>query len=76
MKNPSPSIKNPKWSSQFKDFVSKTVDKDPEQRWTIDQLLGHPWLADAQQKRAAFCQELNAWKNKGTPNLADLTDAI
>ena len=74
VKNPSPAVTNPKWSSQFKDFVAKTVDKNPEKRWSIEQLLGHPWMVDAGASKAAFVSEINAWKN--TPSALNFDDIM
>jgi serine/threonine protein kinase len=34
-----PQLKNPKWSPAFRDFVSKILIKDPEQRWSAEQAL-------------------------------------
>lgn len=34
-------------SDNAKDFLLKMLTKDPEKRWTIPQIMQHPWLADA-----------------------------
>lgn len=34
-------------SQQAKDFIRKMLTKDPEKRWTIPEIMAHPWLADA-----------------------------
>eukprot|EP01129_Flabellula_baltica_P004138 TRINITY_DN1415_c0_g1_i1.p1 TRINITY_DN1415_c0_g1~~TRINITY_DN1415_c0_g1_i1.p1 ORF type:complete len:321 (+),score=69.13 TRINITY_DN1415_c0_g1_i1:263-1225(+) len=33
------------WSESFKDFMSHMLNKLPEDRWTINQLLEHPFLS-------------------------------
>jgi serine/threonine-protein kinase CLA4 len=37
-----------KWSAQFCDFVANVLVKQPDQRMTVDQLLQHEWLIDAE----------------------------
>lgn len=40
-------MKGPAWdniSSEAKDLVDKMLTKDPNQRYSIDQILAHPWL--------------------------------
>ena len=34
-------------TSNFRDFISKCLSKDPKKRWTAQQLLNHPWIAQA-----------------------------
>jgi len=34
-------------SPQAKDFIRKMLIKNPKLRWTIPQIMKHPWLADA-----------------------------
>jgi serine/threonine protein kinase len=38
-------------SSEFCDFVANCVNKDPDQRWTVQQLLKHPFIARAERLR-------------------------
>lgn len=43
-----PPLKEPgKWSSNFKDFLAKTVIQDPKQRPSAQDLLQHPFVANA-----------------------------
>lgn len=40
-------MKGPAWdsiSSEAKDLVDKMLTKDPKQRYSIDEILAHPWL--------------------------------
>ena len=46
-----PTLKNPKWSPVFRDFVSKVLIKDPEQRWSAEQALQHEFVKDAEKHR-------------------------
>jgi len=40
-----PDLKEPeKWTKEFRDFVSKTLEKDPEKRPGAQELLKHPFL--------------------------------
>ncbi|EAY03521.1 CAMK family protein kinase [Trichomonas vaginalis G3] len=32
-------------SDEFKDFILKALVKDPDSRWSCEQLLNHPWIA-------------------------------
>ena len=32
------------WSADFRDFVAKCLDKDPETRWSAERLLEHSFL--------------------------------
>eukprot|EP01095_Lingulamoeba_sp_RSL-Kostka_P011930 TRINITY_DN464_c0_g2_i8.p1 TRINITY_DN464_c0_g2~~TRINITY_DN464_c0_g2_i8.p1 ORF type:complete len:630 (-),score=282.78 TRINITY_DN464_c0_g2_i8:181-2070(-) len=48
----SPQLKEPEnWTSTFKHFLSKCLEQDPENRATADELLNHPFLEKACQKR-------------------------
>merc|ERR1711903_193997 len=40
-------LREEKISFHAKDFIQKMLIKDPSQRWTIPQILKHPWLEDA-----------------------------
>ncbi|XP_062375054.1 STE20-like serine/threonine-protein kinase isoform X2 [Sardina pilchardus] len=45
-KSEPPSLMKPsRWSSQFKDFLRKCLDKNMDNRWTTTQLLQHPFVA-------------------------------
>lgn len=45
-KSDSPGFKEPnKWSKQFQDFLTKCLNKSPEQRLTAKELLKHPFIA-------------------------------
>eukprot|EP00013_Stygamoeba_regulata_P019391 CAMPEP_0177648418 /NCGR_PEP_ID=MMETSP0447-20121125/10815_1 /TAXON_ID=0 /ORGANISM="Stygamoeba regulata, Strain BSH-02190019" /LENGTH=420 /DNA_ID=CAMNT_0019151053 /DNA_START=218 /DNA_END=1480 /DNA_ORIENTATION=+ len=39
-----------KWSDEFKDFVSKMLIFNPDDRWSASQLLRHPFLKNATSK--------------------------
>ena len=39
---------NAKWSDTFADFVGKCFIKDPQERWTINQLLSHEFMQTAE----------------------------
>ena len=54
-KNEPPKIAD-KWSALFKDFVSKCLVKDPNERWSADQLLEHDFLYNAQEYQEEFSQ--------------------
>jgi len=43
MTSPEPNLPNG-FSSEFKDFISNCVRKNPEERWTTVQLAAHPWV--------------------------------
>ena len=42
---------NKKWSIEFQDFVSRCLIKIPMKRTSIDELLKHGFLADADQHK-------------------------
>ena len=45
IRNGFPGFRNPKLlSPEFKNFVSKCVNKNPKKRWNCLQLLSHPWI--------------------------------
>eukprot|EP01137_Pigoraptor_chileana_P005680 Opistho-2@2916 len=39
-----PQLQSHEWSGDFKDFLSKCLEKDPEKRWPADELLRHPFM--------------------------------
>lgn len=61
---PAPTLQGGKWSSNFRDFINKTLNKDPEFRYDAEQLLKHPFLADAEKYREEFKQFISFWKEK------------
>jgi len=43
-----PDLKEPeKWTKEFRDFVGKALEKDPEKRPSAVEMLKHPWLKSA-----------------------------
>ena len=50
-----------KWSDSFADFIDKCLIKDPVQRWTIEQLLAHEFLEDAEFERETWSNEFTNW---------------
>ena len=50
-RNPPTLARPDKWSPEFNDFVAKCLVKRPQARWTVDQLLHHPWLDACQSPR-------------------------
>eukprot|EP01089_Gocevia_fonbrunei_P008430 TRINITY_DN2010_c0_g1_i3.p1 TRINITY_DN2010_c0_g1~~TRINITY_DN2010_c0_g1_i3.p1 ORF type:complete len:347 (+),score=48.46 TRINITY_DN2010_c0_g1_i3:198-1238(+) len=43
-----PDLKEPeKWTKEFRDFVAKSLEKDPEKRPSATELLKHPYLKSA-----------------------------
>ncbi|KAJ6237340.1 serine/threonine-protein kinase tao [Anaeramoeba flamelloides] len=50
--NPSPTFKEPKkWSKKCVDFLSKCLQKDPNDRWGAKQLLKHPFIKNAKSTK-------------------------
>ena len=41
----------------MKDFVSKTLIKDPSERWTTKALVSHPLFENIEAAREVWCQE-------------------
>ena len=50
------------WSPELKDFISKTIVRDPRQRWSFAQLLGHPLFEGVELCREGWVQEYANWK--------------
>ncbi|XP_075767167.1 uncharacterized protein LOC102452579 isoform X1 [Pelodiscus sinensis] len=47
-----PTLCYPKrWSEEFKDFLRKSLERNPEARWSAIQLLQHPFVAEVSEKR-------------------------
>ena len=53
-----------KWSDKFRDFVSKCLTKNPEQRATAAELLEHDFLREAEAHREDFQKFISFWKEK------------
>ncbi|XP_063059741.1 serine/threonine-protein kinase 10 isoform X2 [Engraulis encrasicolus] len=51
-KSEPPSLEQPsKWSRDFKDFLKKSLDKNPEMRPSASQLLEHPFVKEVKSNR-------------------------
>ncbi|XP_074838048.1 uncharacterized protein LOC142004353 [Carettochelys insculpta] len=51
-KSQPPTLRSPKrWSEEFKDFLRRALEKNPEARWSASQLLQHPFVAAVAEKR-------------------------
>ncbi|XP_029768506.1 serine/threonine-protein kinase 10-like [Terrapene carolina triunguis] len=51
-KSQPPTLRCPKrWSEEFKDFLRKSLERNPEVRWSASQLLQHPFVAEVTEKR-------------------------
>jgi len=50
-RNPPTLAKPEKWSQEFNDFLAKSLVKKPKERWSIDQLLEHPWLSSCKPQK-------------------------
>ncbi|KAH1177512.1 serine/threonine-protein kinase 10-like [Mauremys mutica] len=51
-KSQPPTLRSPKrWSEEFKDFLRKSLERNPEVRWSASQLLQHPFVAEVSEKR-------------------------
>ena len=46
-----------KWSDEMKDYVSKCMQRDAKDRWTIDQLLAHPIFDDIDSCKQGWIEE-------------------
>jgi len=47
----SPSLDDNVFSADCCDFISKCLHKDPEKRWSTQQLLGHPFIQKAKSQK-------------------------
>ncbi|XP_044515452.1 serine/threonine-protein kinase 10-like [Gracilinanus agilis] len=48
-KSPAPTLRYPQqWSEEFKDFLRKSLERDPESRWSACQLLQHPFVSEVE----------------------------
>mmetsp|Transcript_3239 Transcript_3239/g.5031 ORF Transcript_3239/g.5031 Transcript_3239/m.5031 type:complete len:553 (+) Transcript_3239:87-1745(+) len=44
---PAPKLKEPsKWSAEMENFLSRCLQKNPDERATSEELLQHPWIVD------------------------------
>ena len=46
-----------RWSDLMNDFVQKCLIKDKHERWTMDQLLGHPLFENVEACRAGWVDD-------------------
>ena len=59
-----------KWSPAFADFVEKCLIRDPEERWSIQQLLSHEFMQNAEQAREGWVRDYELYlaeKDDGQP---------
>uniref|UniRef100_A0A8C2FQ21 non-specific serine/threonine protein kinase n=1 Tax=Cyprinus carpio TaxID=7962 RepID=A0A8C2FQ21_CYPCA len=60
-KSEPPTLEKPaKWSMEFKDFLKKALDRNPETRPTAAQLLEHPFVSSV-KTNLAFCLETSLY---------------
>jgi serine/threonine protein kinase len=59
-----PKLQNPKWSPVFQNFVSRCLNKDPENRADAAELLQHEFLRNSEKYRDEFKQFIVFWKEK------------
>ena len=57
-----PTLKDEQWSPVFRDFVARCLNKDPEQRYSAEQCLQHPFIKDAEAYREQFIEYVNIMK--------------
>ncbi|KAM8990669.1 serine/threonine-protein kinase 10-like [Ara ararauna] len=51
-KSQPPTLRHPKrWSEDFKDFLRRSLEKSPEERWSATQLLQHPFVMGISDKQ-------------------------
>ena len=58
-----PTLKDPRWSPLFKDFISKCLIKDPLQRWSADQCMQHEFIKDAERHKDEFIKYAHKMKS-------------
>ncbi|KAL4609556.1 serine/threonine-protein kinase 10-like isoform X1 [Arapaima gigas] len=52
-KSPPPTLTSPRlWSSHFQDFLRRALQKNPDSRWSAQQLLAHPFACAGRDGRA------------------------
>jgi p21-activated kinase 1 len=57
--HPSPTVKAPeKWSSEFKEFLAHSLNKNPEKRYDAGQLLQHPFITKNKNADTKFLSEM------------------
>lgn len=61
--NEPPKIDAKRWSPEFCNFVDMCLKKDPDARFSTDQLLDHPFLKDAAKCKDYFVKEFTRWQN-------------
>ncbi|KAK8831804.1 hypothetical protein WA577_001862, partial [Blastocystis sp. JDR] len=45
-----PALSSSKWPAEFVDFVSKCLMKDVKERWSVKQLMEHPFVKDSVER--------------------------
>ena len=58
-----PRINTQKWSAEFQDFIDRCLVKDPEQRWSAEMLLHHPFMDGAESAQEAWCRDYISWES-------------
>ncbi|XP_020597230.1 mitogen-activated protein kinase kinase 9-like [Phalaenopsis equestris] len=51
-------------SGDFRDFISRCLQKESRKRWTVEQLLAHPFVVNRDQTQSgrAFCELISSFR--------------
>ncbi|KAG7201550.1 hypothetical protein KM043_004299 [Ampulex compressa] len=61
VRNPPPTLYRPaNWSQNFNDFISECLEKDPENRPFMAEIIEHPFLSELHENDYLFTQEIKA----------------
>eukprot|EP00043_Microstomoeca_roanoka_P010707 m.101539 g.101539 ORF g.101539 m.101539 type:complete len:836 (+) comp14981_c0_seq1:109-2616(+) len=56
--NPSPELTTSGWSDNFKTFLARCLDKDPDSRASVKELLQHPFMAGVEEQAKQILRDL------------------
>lgn len=58
-------------SDNAKDFIARTLDKDPNTRASASDLLEHPWLEEFREQKIPMPEFINILDNRKATNSSD-----